>query len=201
MQPLTQAAGQARARGPRGKEAQRRGPQERAEAQAAQGLIAPMREPRAQAFRVGRSATGLGLFATRPIGRGETIVEYTGTRIPTALAQDLDRRRANKYLFEIDSRWTIDGSTRTNLARYVNHSCDPNAEAESNRGRLMYRAIKPIETGEEITLDYGEEHMELYFGAAGCLCPECADMVKTPVRKLVKKPTKKPAKRKTKARR
>lgn len=132
-----------------------------------------------QLCRVGRAQTGLGLFAAQDIPERKLIIEYTGPRIPTRLAQEIDRRRANKYLFEIDSRWTIDGSTRTNLARYVNHSCDPNAEAESNRGRLMYRAIKPIEAGEEITLDYGEEHMELYFGKAGCLCPGCADMAKT----------------------
>jgi SET domain-containing protein len=144
-------------------------------------------------YRVGRAQTGLGLFAAQHIPERKLIIEYTGPRIPTRLAQEIDRRRANKYLFEIDYRWTIDGSTRTNLARYVNHSCDPNAEAESNRGRLMYRAIKPIEAGEEITLDYGEEHMELYFGKAGCLCPGCADMVKT--RKHKKSKTSKKRKR------
>lgn len=123
-------------------------------------------------YRVGRSKIGLGLFAAAPISERKLIIEYTGRRIPTRQAQEIDRRRANKYLFEIDHRWTIDGATRTNLARYVNHSCDPNAEAESNHGRLMYRAIKDIAAGEEITLDYGEEHMELYFGK-GCLCPSC----------------------------
>lgn len=136
-------------------------------------------KPLPKLYRVGRAQTGLGLFAAQAIPERKLIVEYTGPRIPTRLAQEIDRRRANKYLFEIDNRWTIDGSTRSNLARYVNHSCDPNAEAESNRGRLMYRAIKSIAEGEEITLDYGEEHMELYFGKAGCLCPTCADMVKT----------------------
>jgi len=130
-------------------------------------------------YRVGRAQTGLGLFAAQDIPARKLIVEYTGKRIPTREAREIDRRRANKYLFEIDNRWTIDGSARTNLARYVNHSCDPNTEAESNRGRLMYRAVRPIAAGEEITLDYGEEHMELYFGKAGCLCRGCADMVKT----------------------
>ena len=139
----------------------------------------PVRNKTDKLYRVGRAQTGLGLFAAQGIPERKLIVEYTGTRIPTWLAREIDRRRANKYLFEIDNRWTIDGSARTNLARYVNHSCDPNAEAESNRGRLMYRAIKPIAAGDEITLDYGEEHMELYFGKAGCLCPGCADMVKT----------------------
>ncbi len=124
-------------------------------------------------YRVGRAATGLGLFAAVAIPERKLVIEYTGHRIPTKLAQEIDRRRANKYLFEIDRRWTIDGTTRSNIARYVNHSCDPNTEAESNRGRLMFRAIKPIDAGTEITLDYGEEHMELYFGEAGCQCPVC----------------------------
>ena len=123
-------------------------------------------------FRVGRSQTGLGLFATRKIGKGERIVEYRGRRIPTRLAQELDRRRANKYLFEIDRRWTIDGKARSNVARYVNHACKPNAEAELVRGRMLFVARKRIRSGEEITIDYGEEHMRLYF-RDGCRCAAC----------------------------
>ena len=88
------------------------------------------------------------------------------------MAQELDRRRANKYLFEIDRRWTIDGSTRRNLARYVNHACDPNAEAVLRRGRMIFYALEPIPTGAEITIDYGEEHVALYF-KNGCRCPAC----------------------------
>jgi len=69
-------------------------------------------------------------------------------------------------------RWTIDGSVRSNLARYANHACDPNAEAQLVRGRMLYRAIKRIRPGEEITIDYGEEHMQLYF-KQGCKCAAC----------------------------
>jgi uncharacterized protein len=123
-------------------------------------------------FRIGRAKTGLGLFATTSIGKGYFIVEYAGERIPTRLAQELDRRRANKYLFEIDLRWTIDGSSRANLARYVNHACRPNAEAQLVRGRMLFVARKRIRPGEEITIDYGEEHMQLYF-REGCKCAEC----------------------------
>jgi SET domain-containing protein len=124
-------------------------------------------------FRVGRAQTGLGLFAIRDIGKGERIVEYRGRRIPTRLAQELDRRRANKYLFEIDARWTIDGKARTNVARYVNHACRPNAEAELVRGRMLFVARKRIRPGDEITIDYGEEHMQLYF-RDGCRCAVCS---------------------------
>ena len=123
-------------------------------------------------FRVGRSATGLGLFAAAPIRKHAEIVEYSGPRIPTKDAQALDRRRANKYLFEIDRRWTIDGSPRSNVARYVNHACDPNAEAVLSRGRMMFRAVKDIAPGAEITIDYGEEHVALYF-RNGCRCASC----------------------------
>jgi len=126
----------------------------------------------AKPYRVGRSATGLGLFAAAPIRKYADIVEYTGPRIPTKEARVLDRRRANKYLFEIDRRWTIDGSPRSNVARYVNHACKPNAEAVLDRGRMMFRAVKDIAAGAEITIDYGDEHMALYF-KSGCRCASC----------------------------
>jgi SET domain-containing protein len=135
--------------------------------------ISKAKKPKPKLYRVGRARTGLGLFAAGDIPSGKLLIEYTGLRIPTREAREIDRRRANKYLFEIDNRWTIDGSPRANLARYVNHSCDPNTEAESNRGRLMFRTVRRITEGEEITLDYGEEHMALYFGQAGCQCETC----------------------------
>jgi SET domain-containing protein len=116
----------------------------------------PRSKPGERLYRVGRAKTGLGLYAVAPIPQRKLVIEYSGERIPTKRAQEIDRQRAN-------------------LARYVNHSCDPNTEAESNRGRLMFRAIRDIAAGEEITLDYGEEHMELYFGKAGCLCPSCIE--------------------------
>jgi SET domain-containing protein len=147
--------------------------------------VTAKKTPANKLYRVGRSNIGLGLFAARPIPERTPIVEYTGRRIPTCEAQEIDRRRANKYLFEIDRRWTIDGATRTNMARYVNHSCDPNAEAESSRGRLIYRAIRNIPEGEEITVDYGEEHMEIYFGK-GCLCPSCKP-VKTKAKRGIRR--------------
>src|ERR1700690_3032576 len=93
-------------------------------------------------FRIARSRTGLGLFATQPISKRALVVEYNGTRISTRTAQEKDRERANKYLFEINKSWTINGATRNNLARYVNHSCRPNSEAELVRGKMMYRAVK-----------------------------------------------------------
>jgi len=124
-------------------------------------------------FRVGRSNTGLGLFATETIPKRTLIVEYTGRRIPTVKAQEIESRRANKYMFEINTRWTIDGSSRRNMARYANHACEPNAEADWVRGRMMYRALETIRAGDQITIDYGEEYLELYLAKTGCKCAAC----------------------------
>ncbi len=126
-------------------------------------------------IRVARSHTGLGLFATATIRKRALVVEYTGRRISTVKAQEIESRRANKYMFEINSRWTIDGSSRRNMARYVNHSCEPNAEAELVRGRMMFRAVETIAAGDEITIDYGEEYVELYFAKSGCKCVGCKE--------------------------
>src|SRR5438105_9395053 len=70
-------------------------------------------------FRVGRSRTGLGVFAIEPIAKGTFIVDYTG---PLLTNKECDEIPDNRYLFEVNARWTIDGSTRSNVARYINHS-------------------------------------------------------------------------------
>src|SRR3981189_3143963 len=66
-------------------------------------------------YRVGRSHTGLGLFATIPIKKHAVIVEYSGPRIPPAEAHARERAGRSKYMFEISGRWTIDGAGRDNM--------------------------------------------------------------------------------------
>ena len=123
-------------------------------------------------YRVGRSHTGLGLFATVPIKKHALIVEYSGPRIPTAEAHARERAGRSKYMFEISNRWTIDGGSRDNIARYVNHACRPNAESVLTRGKIFLKAIRRIQPGEEITYDYGREYVDLFF-KTGCRCAAC----------------------------
>jgi uncharacterized protein len=124
-------------------------------------------------IRVGRSATGLGLFAAKAFARTDYIVTYRGRRIPTDEAQARESRSGAKYMFEINRKWTIDGSSRRNLARYTNHSCKPNAEAVLRKGRIELVARRRIAAGEEITLDYGEEYFDLFIKDLGCRCAAC----------------------------
>jgi SET domain-containing protein len=122
-------------------------------------------------FRIARSRTGLGLFATKPIHKGDFIIRYWGPRIPNKLADELD----NRYLFELNSRWTIDGSPRRNIARYINHSCRPNAETDIVKGEIRISAIRNIAPGDEITYDYGKEHFAGFIEPKGCKCVKCLE--------------------------
>src|SRR6202795_1982211 len=124
-----------------------------------------------RSFRISRSVTGLGLFATKPIKRGVYIATYRGRRIST---EEADRREARgaKYMFELNTRWTIDGSPRWNRARYINHSCRPNAKPVGRGGGIVIVALRGIEPGEEITYDYGPEYLD-YFFKSNCRCAAC----------------------------
>lgn len=122
------------------------------------------------AVRKSRPGLGQGLFATSGISRGDFVLEYVGKRIPTSLADTLKSR----YLFEIDRKWTVDGSVRSNIARYINHSCAPNCEAELREGRILIYAARQIAKGEELTIDYGEEYFDEFIRPVGCKCEACA---------------------------
>jgi uncharacterized protein len=124
-------------------------------------------------YRVARSRTGLGLFATKRIKKGTKIIRYFGPLLDSKKKKD--DAIENKYLFELNNRWTIDGSVRENVARYINHACKPNAESDVRpRKRKVYiRAVKNIEPGEEINYDYGTDYFKAYLKPIGCKCDAC----------------------------
>lgn len=129
--------------------------------------------PSNKPYRVGRSPTGLGLFATRPIKKGTKIIRYFGPLLDSKKKKD--DAIENKYLFELNNRWTIDGSVRENVARYINHACKPNAESDvrPRKRKVFIRAIKNIEPGDEINYDYGTDYFKAYLKPIGCKCVAC----------------------------
>jgi SET domain-containing protein len=120
-------------------------------------------------FVIKRTATGLGLFTLRPIPSGKRIIEYTG---PLISNEEVDKRRG-RYFFGVNSRWSIDGSPRSNIARYINHSCRPNAEAFVSGRRVWIWSKRNIKAGEEITYNYGEEYFKDLIKPKGCKCEKC----------------------------
>lgn len=129
--------------------------------------------PASKPYRIGRSKTGLGLFATKPIKKGDKIIRYIGPMLDCRKKKD--DAVENKYLFQITKRWTVDGSVRKNIARYINHACKPNAESDVSKKklRIVIRAIKDIEPGEEINYDYGTEYFKEFLKPIGCKCASC----------------------------
>ncbi|MDZ4227342.1 MAG: SET domain-containing protein [Patescibacteria group bacterium] len=128
-------------------------------------------ETRRFEVRKGRPGTGKGLFARVPIRKGEFILEYTGKKIPTKIADEMSSR----YLFEIDKKWTVNGPVPKNTAGYINHACNPNVEAiieesDDDADRIMIYAERGIAAGEELTIDYGQEYFDEFIKPVGCKC-------------------------------
>jgi SET domain-containing protein len=123
-------------------------------------------------FRIGRARTGLGLFATKPIKKRSRIAEYKGPLLSFKDAEKAEAR-GNRYLYEISKNFTVDGAARSNIARYANHSCNPNADTYSVKHRVFIRALRNIKPGEEIVYDYGIDYLKNVIGRSNCQCSRC----------------------------
>lgn len=117
-----------------------------------------------------RSRVGLGLFAVAPIARNSYVIDFRGKILSTEAADKVRSRN----LFEIDAKWTINGSSRANTARYINHSCKPNCVARQIAKTIRIFARRNIEPGEELTYDYGKEYFKSFIEPVGCKCVGCA---------------------------
>lgn len=122
-----------------------------------------------QNFSVKKTPRGLGLFTRAPISRGSLVVEYTGRLLPAEEAY----RRGGRYLFEVNSKWIIDGKGRENISRYINHSCKPNCEPRTRGKRVLIYALRTIGAGEELSYDYGKEYFDDLIKPLGCRCDSC----------------------------
>jgi SET domain-containing protein len=120
-------------------------------------------------YAVKRAATGLGLFAVEAIAARKRIIEYVGTLVSN---EEVERSHG-KYFFGVNTKWSIDGRARSNTARYINHSCRPNAEAFVTGHRVWVWSKRKIKAGEEITIDYGKEYFDDQIKPQGCRCEVC----------------------------
>jgi len=121
-------------------------------------------------LKVKKSKAGLGLFAEEKIPKGRIIIEYFGDLIN----RDEADKRGGKYLFDISDRFAIDGTTRKNTARYINHSCRPNCETDVVKSRIFVYAKRNIKEGEELCYDYGKSYFNEFIKPYGCRCNKCS---------------------------
>ena len=102
---------------------------------------------------------GKGVFALAPLTPGEVVIEYKGEVItwPEALRRhphDL-KDPDHTFYFHVDELHVIDAKFGGNAARWINHACQPNCEADDVDGRIFIKALRSIKPGEELFYDYG----------------------------------------------
>jgi uncharacterized protein len=102
---------------------------------------------------------GKGVFAVAPIPKGDIVIEYKGDVITWKQAQKRHPHDPNDpnhtFFFHIDDKNVIDGGTNGNAARWINHACKTNCEADEVDGRVFIKARRDIEAGQELFYDYG----------------------------------------------
>ncbi len=136
---------------------------------------------------------GKGVFALRPIKAGDTIVEYTGKVLTWKAAQKLHPHNPaepnHTFFFHIDDKRVIDGGQGGNAAKWINHACGPNCEADEVEGRVFVKALRDIAPGEELNYDYGlileGRHTAKVKKEFECRCgtPECRGTMLAPKKK------------------
>ena len=133
---------------------------------------------------------GKGAFAIRNITKGTRLIEYLGQRISWRTADkrydDEKMGRHHTFLFTVDDKVVIDAAVNGNDARFLNHSCDGNCEAITERKRIFIEARRSIKAGEELLYDYQYERSEDHteedekFYACRCGSPKCRGSILAP---------------------
>lgn len=131
--------------------------------------VVPKIDPRYACFRLEVRPSKIhrwGVFALERIPARRKVIEYTGEKISR---RETKRRGegALVYLFELNPYWCIDGAVGGSGAELINHSCEPNLRAVIMKGHILYHALRDIEPGEELTIDY---HFEKKMERVPCQC-------------------------------
>jgi len=142
---------------------------------------------------------GNGVFAVAPIKKGEEVIQYKGTLMTHAEADEMygdGGETGHTFLFTLNDDYIVDANRHGNSARWINHSCAPNCRAvveESADGnprhdKVLIEAIRAIKPGEELTYDYGiildVPHTARLKKLWQCLCgaPNCIGTLLKPKR-------------------
>ena len=100
---------------------------------------------------------GQGLYAIKDIKEGTRIIDYIGKIITKKKTEECEKFDNSKpiYLFNLNTRYDLDGDVSWNTARLINHSCLNNCDYEGKGLKLWVTTIRNIKKGEELTCDYG----------------------------------------------
>jgi len=132
-------------------------------------------------LRFGRSKIhAWGVFAGEPISAGDLLIEYKGELIRHQVAdlreEEYERNQEDDYMFRIDDNWVCDATRTGSLARFINHSCDPNCRTQivndNGKKKIFIYAKRNIRVDEELAYDYKfpieEDKIPCHCGASAC---------------------------------
>ncbi|HYW55889.1 MAG TPA: SET domain-containing protein-lysine N-methyltransferase [Polaromonas sp.] len=152
---------------------------------------------------------GKGMFAVQDLAEGETLIEYVGEVVTWKEAlrrHPHDPKDPNHtFYFHIDEKHVIDAKYGGNSSRWINHSCDPNCEADEDGGRVVIKALRNIPAGQELFYDYGliidAKYTKKLKAEYPCWCgaPNCRGTLLAPKDKDDKKKKDKKSKKSKKA--
>lgn len=129
---------------------------------------------------------GTGIFAAMDIPKGAKVIEYVGARVTKKQAEKIADAQFEKgesgceghvYLFELNSRYDINGNVEWNTAKWINHSCDPNCETENDDDEIWIVALRDIKKGEELSYNYGYEFENYDEHLCRCGTPNCVGYI------------------------
>jgi SET domain-containing protein len=120
---------------------------------------------------------GWGVYATTKIPKNKRIIHYAGEKISNQESLKRERRyiqRGHIWCFKLTNRTVIDAGVGGNIARFINHSCQPNCYVDIKGGVIWIRAARTIRRGEEITYHYNTDGEGLIM----CRCrPGCQTLL------------------------
>jgi SET domain-containing protein len=120
---------------------------------------------------------GWGVFATETIPKNKRVTHYAGEKISNQESLKRERRYIRKghiWCFKLTNRSVIDAGVGGNIARFINHSCEPNCYIDIKGGIIWVRAAKTIPRGAELTYNYNTDGE----GLIKCRCrPGCKTLL------------------------
>ncbi|KAM0881877.1 hypothetical protein ACQ4PT_032662 [Festuca glaucescens] len=104
-----------------------------------------------------------GLVALESIDAEDFVIEYVGELIrrPVSDIREAQYEKSgigSSYLFRLDDDYVVDATKRGGLARFINHSCEPNCYTKvitvEGQKKIFIYAKRRIYAGEELTYNY-----------------------------------------------
>jgi SET domain-containing protein len=103
---------------------------------------------------------GWGVFAAEPINKNKIIIDYAGELIDNKASEKREDKYLNQgciWVFRVNRNWSRDANVHGNIARFINHSCEPNCYSAVNGKTIWIRASRNIKAGDELVYDYNTE--------------------------------------------